>query len=151
MKEENEGEIKKFLIKLKSLKKDKAALAQVRRGGYRSISVLANVLPIDDWKNKWKKEWYLLIAECWVENPRDGDKFALVCREVNLNEKRFMNLLSSDRDELCQRLRSVLRIIASKRCGVNWFELLNDVLFWGEKTQQQWAGDFWKTRKGKEK
>jgi hypothetical protein len=134
-----------FLNRLKSLKKDRGALAKLRRSGIDSISILADVLPRD-----WKQKWFLLVAECWADNTRDGGRLALVCRNLKINENRFKVLVFSDREELPQRLKSILRIITQKGSGVNWSCLLNDLIYWGESIQREWAMDFWTGEKSHE-
>jgi CRISPR type I-E-associated protein CasB/Cse2 len=139
-------EITAFLSKLRTLKTNRGALAMLRRGNIDGISVLADVLPRD-----WKQKWFLLVAECWADNTTDGDKLALVCKNLKINENRFRILLFSDREELPQRMKSILRMISQKGFGVNWFLLLRDLIFWGENVQREWAMDFWATKTGEEK
>ena len=127
-----------FFSKLQSLKSNRGALAKLRKGGIDGISVIGSVLPRD-----WQRDWYLLIAECWARNPVSGGRLAIMCKMAKITDNRFKVLVQSDREELPERLRSILRIIEQKGYGVNWQDLLNDVLFWGERTQTNWALDFW--------
>lgn len=57
--------------------------------------------------------------------------------------RRFQHLLSSEQDEICDRaIRFVLRMKAQD-VPVNYDELFDELLYWGDKIKTRWAGSFW--------
>jgi len=57
--------------------------------------------------------------------------------------KRFQYLLSSEPEEICDRaIRFVLHMKA-KDIPVNYDELFDGLLFWGDRIKAKWAGSFW--------
>lgn len=69
-------------------------------------------------------------------------------------KRRFHILLDADYDpwtgdgDLPYRLRRMVRYVASKRVGVDWSVLLNDLKFWNQpekRVQKRWARRFFAT------
>jgi CRISPR system Cascade subunit CasB len=61
-------------------------------------------------------------------------------------ERRFVQLLDSDADELAWRLRQIIQLVASKGITLDWPALLDDLLRWGSpyrSVQTRWARTFW--------
>jgi CRISPR system Cascade subunit CasB len=61
-------------------------------------------------------------------------------------EKRFAALIDSHPDDLSDRLRHAVTLLRSKDVGINWKNLLRDLLGWsGDQrlVQRRWARDFW--------
>jgi CRISPR system Cascade subunit CasB len=61
-------------------------------------------------------------------------------------ERRFVQLLDSDADELAWRLRQIIQLVASQGVTLDWPALLDDLLRWGSpyrSVQTRWARTFW--------
>lgn len=57
-------------------------------------------------------------------------------------DRRMEALLDADRQQLPFRLRQIVRLAHANRVGVNWAQLLHDVIFWEGKerwVQKKWA------------
>lgn len=73
---------------------------------------------------------------------RDDEKLADP-KDVGPIARRFQHLLSSEREEICDRvIRLVLRM-KSREMPVNYSELFDGLLYWGDKVKCRWAGSFW--------
>jgi CRISPR system Cascade subunit CasB len=73
---------------------------------------------------------------------RDDEKIADP-KDIGPVARRFQHLLSSEREEICDRVvRMVLRMKAQE-IPVNYYELFSGLLFWGDKIKNRWAGSFW--------
>jgi CRISPR system Cascade subunit CasB len=97
------------------------------------------------------------IAGLYAMNPSEcNDDFGVTCRKLmrddeNLADpkdigpiaRRFQHLLSSEKEEICDRtIRLVLRMKAQD-IPVNYYELFNGLINWGDKIKNRWAGSFW--------
>ncbi len=61
-------------------------------------------------------------------------------------EKRFIDLLDTDADELPYKLRQAITLIARDGVGLDWALLIRDLGRWNHpdrKVQKQWARGFW--------
>jgi CRISPR type I-E-associated protein CasB/Cse2 len=73
---------------------------------------------------------------------RDDEKIADP-KDVGPVARRFQHFLSSEREEICDRVvRMVLRMKAQD-ISVNYYELFNGLFYWGDKIKNRWAGSFW--------
>lgn len=78
------------------------------------------------------------IAECYADegqhngNEQDAAKAKL---------RRLLACVTST--EACRVLRSILRLIESRGVALNYGELLDDLLFFNERTRVRWAQDFY--------
>lgn len=71
-------------------------------------------------------------------------------KDVGPVSSRFQHLLSAEREEICDRaIRFVLRMKAQD-IPVNYDELFDGLLFWGDKIKAKWAGSFWSAPKMEE-
>ena len=148
-----------YLIRyLKSLadKDDRAALAALRRGlgkapgtepeMYRYIVPL---LPENAYQNQERA--FYLIASLFASHPASiskgnlGNHLAQARGENNAAalERRFTALLSAHPDDLPDYLRQTISLLKSKDVPVNWDQLLQDLLWWNDKTRKRWATAFW--------
>jgi len=95
-----------------------------------------------------------LAAACWASAVRQGRGRPLALPEALRQmaesakgaERRFVQLLDSDADELAWRLRQIIQLVASKRITLDWPALLDDLLRWGSpyrSVQTRWARTFW--------
>ena len=86
-----------------------------------------------------------------------GSHFRNLCppsEEIPRNvERRFMQLLASDPNDLDDLLRQAISLLKSKDVGVNWHNLLQDVKLWRwnndkrDLVRKQWSRAFWRARK----
>lgn len=63
-------------------------------------------------------------------------------------ERRFVDLLDTDRAELDVKLRQVISLLAQNAIGLDWAKLCRDILRWEHPerwVQKQWARDFWRS------
>ena len=147
-----------FIRYLKSLveKDDRAALAALRRGlgkapgtepeMYRYIVPL---LPENAYQNQ--EQVFYLIASLFASHPVSAGKgnlgahLAQARGENNADalERRFTALLSAHPDDLPNYLRQTISLLKSKDVPVNWNQLLQDLLWWNDRTRKSWATNFW--------
>jgi CRISPR type I-E-associated protein CasB/Cse2 len=57
--------------------------------------------------------------------------------------KRFQLLLFSEREEICERVVRLLQRMKREEISVNYSELFDGLLYWGDKRKNRWAGSFW--------
>jgi CRISPR type I-E-associated protein CasB/Cse2 len=70
----------------------------------------------------------------------------LTQEEKQQREKRFIDLLDTDADELPYKLRQAITLIARKPVGLDWRLLIKDLARWdstGRGVQRDWARGFW--------
>jgi CRISPR system Cascade subunit CasB len=70
----------------------------------------------------------------------------LTLEEKQQREKRFIDLLDTDTDELPYKLRQAITLIARDGVGLDWVQLIQDLHRWGNdnrRVQKDWARGFW--------
>ena len=146
--------------KEKGIKPDTGFTAALRRADnpateYQSWEYLAKWCNLDkDWerlsfalvasslaKSRPKRDGYVVlgqaIAKSYEENGRRGN-------EQDSAKAKLRRLLASKTAvEACEILRPILSLIASRQVMVCHAKLLNDLLYFGEKTKIRWASDFY--------
>lgn len=146
-------------------KDDRATLANLRcalrdKLKHRAWPILARFGGIDDYAKEYDHQAKVVqtVAGLFAVHPKDdsiGD-FGLTCRNLMRDDeklydpkdvgpigRRFQQLLSSEREEVCARvIRFVLRMKAQD-VPVNYDELFDDLLDWGVRIKAKWAGSFW--------
>ncbi len=68
-------------------------------------------------------------------------------------EGRFVALLESSREDLLVHLRNAVALLKSKEIGVDYRQLLKDLIHWDHPSQfvqRAWAKDFWSPRPAQE-
>lgn len=65
-------------------------------------------------------------------------------KEVGPLGRRFQYLLSSEKEEICDRVIRFVIYMKANNIPVNYDELFDGLLFWGDKIKTRWAGSFWK-------
>lgn len=139
---------------------DRATLAHLRRGIDRPIDLtlgragwLFAAVPGDD----PDLDAAVLVAGlfAWVRGKCPhaaggsvGAAFGagLTTEQRQQREKRFVDLLDTDRTELPYKLRQVLTLLARDAGPLDWVQLLWDVRAWdhpGRPVQRRWARGFW--------
>lgn len=158
-----------FIERLESLnEKDTKVRAVLRRSltldpGKNFFKAFHYVEPfVKDKGNSWRREMYYLVAGLWANHWREGragtpigigEACAKYRDEKNSSstERRFINLLDSDRDQLPHRLRQMVALL--KNYNLDFSTMLWDegrkvgLLSWNneqKRTQIEWARDFYR-------
>jgi CRISPR system Cascade subunit CasB len=112
---------------------------------------------VKDEDNSWKREALYLVAGLWATHGRVGRSGVLMtlgkaCSThqspsgSTSTERRFINLLDADRDQLPHRLRQM--VVLLKDQAIDFDDLLKGLLYWNDErksTQNAWARDFYRT------
>jgi len=72
-----------------------------------------------------------------MNNPMEAHK------KVGPVGKRFQHLLFSEREEICDRAIRLVQRMKRDEIPVNYSELFDGLLYWGDKRKSKWAGSFW--------
>lgn len=105
----------------------------------------------------WRREVHYLVAALWAAHWREGradagQPLAKACAAHQLKsgsastERRFINLLDADREQLPHRLRQMTALLNEQ--PIDFERLLSDLLGWhrdDKRTQNVWARDFYRT------
>lgn len=94
------------------------------------------------------------VAGCWASAVRQGrgqpvalpEALRRLAKTAPGAERRFVQLLDSDADELAWRLRQIIQLVASQGVALDWPALLSDMIGWGHPdryVQTKWARFFW--------
>jgi CRISPR system Cascade subunit CasB len=150
---------------------NRAALAHLRRGLDRP---LAYTLGRVGWLFRRVPDFALADAvlaaglfawtkgECRHQRPnadseakqKDGPNFGiafgsgLTLEQKQQREKRFIDLLDTDREELPYKLRQAITLIARDGVRLDWVLLIRHLRHWEDadrRVQKKWARGFWAT------
>jgi len=105
----------------------------------------------------WRRDMHYLVAGLWAAHWREARAgaalpLAKACALHQLKsgsastERRFINLLDADREQLPHRLRQMVALLGEQ--SIDFDALLNDLLRWNsanKSTQNAWARDFYRT------
>jgi CRISPR system Cascade subunit CasB len=121
---------------------------------------------ITDDDTAWRREMHYLVAGLWAMHWHDGRtgplmKLGEACaefdkekrssmsaedkRKLTSTEKRFINLLDADADQLPYRLRQMVALLKEYR--LDFGQLLKDLMHWNSSkktTQTGWAQDYYR-------
>lgn len=111
---------------------------------------------VQDHDNSWRREMLYLVAGLWAAHWREGQrdqsmslgKSCAACQaasESTSTERRFINLLDADSDQLPHRLRQMIALL--KEHPIDFEALLKGLLYWNDdqkRTQNAWARDFYR-------
>ncbi len=106
----------------------------------------------------WRRQMHYLVAGLWAAHWREGRSGALIplagaCAQHQLTsgststERRFIQLLDADREQLPHRLRQMVALLNEQ--PIDFQALLNDLLFWSsadKRVQNAWARTFYRTQ-----
>jgi len=106
--------------------------------------------------NPWRREIFYLVAGLWAAHWREGRNgtplpIGKACAAYQAasgsssTERRFINLLDADRDQLSHRLRQIVALL--KEQVIDFDALLKGLLYWNDdqkRTQNGWARDFYR-------
>lgn len=112
---------------------------------------------VKDENKAWRREMHYLVAGLWAAHWREGRAgqplpLAKACAMHQLKsgsastERRFINLLDSDAEQLPHRLRQMIALL--KEQDIDFAALLKDIVYWNDeqkRTQNAWARDFYRT------
>jgi CRISPR system Cascade subunit CasB len=147
---------------------DRAALAVLRRGVREVPGVHVPSFPLvepflashsGDGSPHERRAYYLVaglfaLKERYGVSPTriDGNLGASAGRLYHAREqspsveRRFINLLDADGDQVPYRIRQVVGFLASEQVPVDWARLVWDLAYWtapGRFVQQRWARSFY--------
>jgi len=111
---------------------------------------------VKDENKPFRREMHYLVAGLWAAHWREGRTAAPMsigraCATHQAtsgstsSERRFINLLDADRDQLPHRLRQMVALL--KEQAIDFDALLNDLQYWNDeqkRTQNAWARDFYR-------
>ncbi|HQO63479.1 MAG TPA: type I-E CRISPR-associated protein Cse2/CasB [Syntrophorhabdus sp.] len=111
---------------------------------------------VKDEVNSWRREMYYLVAGLWAAHWRYGQRgqpmsLGKACAGYQTRsgsasiERRFINMLDADPDQLPHRLRQMIALL--KDWAIDFDDLLKRLLFWHDdrkRTQNAWARDFYR-------
>ncbi|MGH9427312.1 MAG: type I-E CRISPR-associated protein Cse2/CasB [Terriglobia bacterium] len=111
---------------------------------------------VKDKDNSWRREMLYLVAGLWAAQWREGQtgqrmSLGKACAAYQMasgstsTERRFINLLDADRDQLPHRLRQMIALL--KEQPIDFDALLTGLLYWNDdqkRTQNAWARDFYR-------
>ncbi len=106
--------------------------------------------------NSWRRDMHYLVASLWAAHWRKGRAgqclpIGRACAAHQLQsgsgstERRFINLLDADRDQLAHRMRQMTALL--KEQNIDFDTLLKGLLTWNDDqkpTQNDWARDFYR-------
>ena len=106
--------------------------------------------------NPWRREIFYLVAGLWAAHwreSRNGTPLSIgkACAAYQTasgsssTERRFINLLDADCDQLSHRLRQIVALL--KEQVIDFDTLLKGLLYWNDdqkRTQNGWARDFYR-------
>lgn len=154
----------RFLEDLRRAQSDRGKMASLRRG-------LSPATVMDAWPvvaalggqiGQPGQSVHLDIAALFATHPKESNarNFGETCREIALAdasdkilpesyERRFRRLLACDHTEdLAGQLRTWVRLAESKRVGVNYEILFDDLVWWNssaDRIRVRWARSFWRS------
>jgi CRISPR system Cascade subunit CasB len=158
------GQERGFIARLDHLAErgDRGSLASLRRGlaedsgSLEALLVLGRVLPAD--LPEPDEDTYGLVAALFAATQRgnrdrttaEGDLGAslaglLAKRSEGSVTPRVLALLATRREDLVPPLRRVVAILASDGIGIDWAQLLHDVLAWDHPdrvVQRRWTRSY---------
>jgi CRISPR system Cascade subunit CasB len=147
-----------FVEHLETLTKDRAALAELRRGLGRAPGEAAGMFPyvIPFVSSRYEEPDLYLIASLFALHPSSsqsgnmGDHLYAYAKAVGddaATTRRFVQLMRQSRAALDTPLRQHISLLKSKEIAVNWHQLMLDISGWeheDRRVQRRWARAYWK-------
>jgi len=107
-------------------------------------------------ESPWRRTMLYLVAGLWAAHWREGRTGvpmpigrACAAQQVasgsTSTERRFINLLDADSDQLAHRLRQMIALLKDQ--SIDFDALLTGLLYWNDdqkRTQNTWARDFYR-------
>ncbi len=152
----------RFVKYLEGIREDRGAMAALRRtlafgpGELGHTRAYRYVEPFVQHEEGWPRQAYYLVAGLFALHP-DGENASVAealsrvwqqeDRPPSL-ERRFLALLDADADQLPDRMRRIVTYLRSKRQGLDYQRLLEDLLGWfsrNRRVQLRWAREFYRS------
>jgi len=157
--------VDQFISGLEALSRNDSArgdLAKLRRCAGRALAESTQVfqlfyrlLPFPVREHEREEERYFLVATLFALNPKSssarnfGATMAAVANSRSGGregiDRRMAILLDASFDDLHFRLRQLVALAGSVDAGVNWRQLLSDILWWNHparRVQKRWARSY---------
>jgi len=134
---------------------DRGKLATLRRALQNPIEAYPIVLPfMRSEVSDRELDIYALLAALFALHPKSGARgnmgnhMRLAAGEnIEATERRFVNILRANMEDLPVLLRQAVSFIRSKdNVHINWEQLRKDLLYWDHPdqfVQKNWARGFW--------
>jgi CRISPR system Cascade subunit CasB len=148
-----------FIQALEKRRSDRALLARLKRGLGQSpedvpmAGSFTYTFSSAENPNQRDEETFHLIATLFALHPAEGGRgnmgnhlrqlWADKPEPPSNVERRFVTLLTAERDDLRDALRHAVSLLKSKEIPVNWRRLLDDVTYWNEQVKREWSRQFW--------
>ena len=111
---------------------------------------------VKDEDGSWRRNMLYLVAGLWAAHWQEGQRgqpmsLGRACAAHQASsgststERRFINLLDADSDQLPHRLRQMVALL--KEQAIDFDALLKGLLYWNDdqkRTQNAWAHDFYR-------
>lgn len=154
-----------FIEALEHIKEDRGKMAVLRRAATGQTRNQVAAWPIIlSLGGGIQSAEYIGIATLYATHPELGSEknFGAACKKITLKkekgseisesaERRFRRLILSDNaEELCEQLRSWIRMAKSEGIGVNYKQLFQDILEWkyrADSIRKDWTFEFWGVKK----
>ena len=133
-------------------RKDRAALAELRRSFANPLAALPYVVPFLAKDATRRDEAALsLVAGLFALHPEHGSTslakaLSLLAKDSDSVALRFRALLDADAEDLPTHLRHAVSLVKSRDLAIDYDDLLAAVRWWGSENknrQRAWARDFW--------
>ncbi|MCD4813433.1 type I-E CRISPR-associated protein Cse2/CasB [bacterium] len=144
---------------LSRMKKDTSFGAVLRRADNPATESQAweHLIPWCDIEKDWQRLPFATVAAAMAraKPEKDGSlgigKAIAVCYKDGYKDEqaqaKLRRLLACDAvEEVCAILRPLLRLCASRGAQLSYAQLLNELIYFGEKTRIKWAVDFYPRR-----
>ena len=154
----NGNENHRLILHLESLadknNPDRGALAKLRHALQDPIEAYPVILPyMREGISDYELSLYALLSALFAIHPNITDQGNMGAHlrmaageNIEATERRFMNLLRANVEDLPILLRQAVSFLRSKDVVVNWEQLRRDLLAWNHVdgyVQKQWARSFW--------
>ena len=123
---------------------------QLIRNDVQGVNSSVSLFPLEHLKDKRLREAYYITAFMFAHNPRIstrktfGHTVRQLAQKYSSYDLRFNALLGSfDRQELRERLKSMIHVLANTETPVNYQRLFTDIYYWGDVVKREWGIDFW--------
>lgn len=112
---------------------------------------------VNDTSQAWRREAHYLVAGLWAAHWREGPRVGVMpigkacaihqsSSKSTSTERRFINLLDADTDQLPHRLRQMIALLKDQ--PIDFDGLLKGLVYWNDdqkRTQTAWARDFYRS------
>lgn len=135
---------------------DRGALANLRKGLSETTRQYAWPVFAQFGPSAIANPVYETVAGCFAVHPKHADKagnFGRTVRGIQRNspgagddsmDSRFRRLLTCGAsEEICQHIRSCVKLARSKDVAIDYRRLFLDLTFWSDDVKARWAKSYW--------